>query len=49
MSRRDKITGIVLRIINKDLNKMGALLNFKNNMKWYAASVKKMYQHVEDE
>ena len=32
------LTGIVLRIINKDLNKIGALPNFKNNMKWYAVA-----------
>lgn len=33
------LTGIVLRIINKDLNQIGVHLNFKNNVKWYAVAV----------
>ncbi len=32
------LTGIVLRIINKDLNQIGVRSNFKNNMKWYAVA-----------
>jgi len=33
------LTGIVLRILNKDLKQIGAKPNFKNNLKWYAVSV----------
>lgn len=32
-------TGIVLLIINKDLNRIGIRPNFKSNLKWYAISV----------
>lgn len=32
------LTGIVLRMINKDLNQMGIRPHFKNNMKWYAVA-----------
>lgn len=32
------LTGIVLRIINKDLKQIGARPHFKNNMKWYAVA-----------
>lgn len=32
-------TGILLRIINKDLKQIGVRLNLKNNLKWYAAAV----------
>ena len=32
-------TGIVLRIINKDLKQIGVRPNFKNNLKWYAIAV----------
>lgn len=33
------LTGIVLRIINKDLKEIGARTNFRNNMKWYGVAV----------
>lgn len=33
------LTGIVLRIINKDMKQMGVKPNFKNNLKWYLVSV----------
>lgn len=33
------LTGIVLRILNKDLKQIGVIPNFKNNLKWYAVSV----------
>lgn len=33
------LTGIVLRILNKDIKQIGARPNFKNNLKWYAVSV----------
>ena len=33
------LTGIVLRIINKDMKQMGIRLNFKHNLKWYAVAV----------
>ncbi|MBO5246447.1 MAG: CPBP family intramembrane metalloprotease [Eubacterium sp.] len=33
------LTGIVLRIINKDLKQIGVRPNFKNHMKWYAVAV----------
>lgn len=32
-------TGIILQIINKDLNRIGIRPNFKNNLKWYAIAV----------
>ena len=32
-------TGIVLRIINKDMKQMGVRPNFKRNLKWYAVAV----------
>lgn len=32
------LTGIVLRIINKDLSQIGVAPNFKNNLKWYGAA-----------
>ncbi len=32
-------TGIVLQIINKDLNRIGIRPNFKSNLKWYAIAV----------
>lgn len=32
------LTGIILRVINKDLNQIGVRPNFKNNMKWYAVA-----------
>lgn len=32
-------TGIVLRIINKDMKQMGVRPNFKHNLKWYAVAV----------
>ncbi len=33
------LTGIALRILNRDLKQIGAKPNFKNNLKWYAVSV----------
>lgn len=33
------LTGVVLRIINKDLKQIGVRPNFKNNLKWYAVAV----------
>lgn len=33
------LTGVVLRIVNKDINQIGAHLNFKHNLKWYAVAV----------
>lgn len=33
------LTGIVLRIINKDLKEIGARTNLRNNIKWYAVAV----------
>ena len=33
------LTGIVLRIINKDMKQMGVQPNFKHNLKWYAVAV----------
>ena len=33
------LTGIVLRIINKDMKQMGIHPNFKHNLKWYAVAV----------
>lgn len=32
------LTGVVLRIINKDLKQIGVRPNFKNNLKWYAVA-----------
>lgn len=33
------LTGIVLRIINKDLKEIGARTNLRNNIKWYGVAV----------
>ena len=33
------LTGIILRIINKDMNQMGIRPNFKHNLKWYLISL----------
>lgn len=33
------LTGIVLRIINKDIKQIGVYPNFKHNLKWYAAAL----------
>lgn len=33
------LTGVVLRIVNKDINQIGAHPNFKHNLKWYAIAV----------
>ena len=33
------LTGIVLRIINKDMKQMGVHPNFEHNLKWYAVAV----------
>ncbi len=33
------LTGVVLRIVNKDMKQMGARLNLKHNLKWYAVAV----------
>ena len=32
------LTGVVLRIINKDVKQMGVRPNFKHNLKWYAVA-----------
>lgn len=33
------LTGIVLRIVNKDIDQIGVRPNFKHNFKWYTVAV----------